>query len=323
MTKISGSAFSFRPMSTNNTMLTNMQTSGQSKFSGLFQEAKKQAAFGDFKTGVKNQVSPEKPTIERTPSRPRNDVRLPPNGEIQTIETDLSRKLEKLEAQGVDVGEIIRSGGTLPEPEVDHPVSNEPTITEPQVAFDIALPIPLDANGNPQTVSLGNPETDTLTPSLPEEIVLGDALEPLEQVVRPVSPPTENNPADVELVIELPEEIVLGDALEPLEQVVRPVSPPTENNPADVELVIELPEEIVLGDALEPLEQIISRTPPPEPFDIALPLPLDANGNPQIVTLNNPSITPIILGAEQPAAHKPEVQAEATRRNIFNFVVSS
>jgi hypothetical protein len=286
MTKISGSAFSFRPMSTNNTMLTNMQTSGQSKFSGLFQEAKKQAAFGDFKTGVKNQVSPEKPTIERTPSRPRNDVRLPPNGEIQTIETDLSRKLEKLEAQGVDVGEIIRSGGTLPEPEVDHPVSNEPTITEPQVAFDIALPIPLDANGNPQTVSLGNPETDTLTPSLPEEIVLGDALEPLEQVVRPVSPPTENNPADVELVI-------------------------------------ELPEEIVLGDALEPLEQIISRTPPPEPFDIALPLPLDANGNPQIVTLNNPSITPIILGAEQPAAHKPEVQAEATRRNIFNFVVSS
>jgi hypothetical protein len=286
MTKISGSAFSFRPMSTNNTMLTNMQTSGQSKFSGLFQEAKKQAAFGDFKTGVKNQVSPEKPTIERTPSRPRNDVRLPPNGEIQTIETDLSRKLEKLEAQGVDVGEIIRSGGTLPEPEVDHPVSNEPTITEPQVAFDIALPIPLDADGNPQTVSLGNPETDTLTPSLPEEIVLGDALEPLEQVVRPVSPPTENNPADVELVI-------------------------------------ELPEEIVLGDALEPLEQIISRTPPPEPFDIALPLPLDANGNPQIVTLNNPSITPIILGAEQPAAHKPEVQAEATRRNIFNFVVSS
>jgi hypothetical protein len=286
MTKISGSAFSFRPMSTNNTMLTNMQPSGQSKFSGLFQEAKKQAAFGDFKTGVKNQVSPEKPTIERTPSRPRNDVRLPPNGEIQTIETDLSRKLEKLEAQGVDVGEIIRSGGTLPEPEVDHPVSNEPTITEPQVAFDIALPIPLDADGNPQTVSLGNPETDTLTPSLPEEIVLGDALEPLEQVVRPVSPPTENNPADVELVI-------------------------------------ELPEEIVLGDALEPLEQIISRTPPPEPFDIALPLPLDANGNPQIVTLNNPSITPIILGAEQPAAHKPEVQAEATRRNIFNFVVSS
>lgn len=297
------------------------------KFANFFQEAKKQSGLEGAKSVVRNETPLQDATTKtsrprtgndvRLPpngeiqfietdlsrelaepktSRPRtgNDVRLPPNGEIQTVETDLSRKLEKLEAQGVDVGEIIRSGGTLPEPKPDPEVPSQPLLTEPQVAFDIALPIPLDADGNPQIARPVNPETDTLTPSLPEEAF---------DIALPLPRDADGNPP-----------------------IAKPVNPP------------------------------LGTVPEVEPFDIALPLPLDADGNPPIakpinpptskpvnpsgvpieldiqfpplqndvktVILSKPNVTPIVLGVEQPASQKPEVQAEATRRNIFNFVIS-
>jgi hypothetical protein len=262
MISITGSNFSFH-VNNNNKMTVKISSQDGLKFSNFFQEAKRQAGSENSKPSISNNTPSQEASTNTSRPRTGNDVRLPRNGEIKTVETDLSRKLEKLEAQGVDVGEIIRTGGTLPEPKPDPQVPTEPTLTEPQVAFDIALPIPLDADGNPQTVSLGNPETDTLIPTLPEEAF---------DIALPIPLDADGNPQTVSL-----------------------------GNPETDTLIPTLPEEA---------------------FDIALPIPLDANGNPQTVSLNKPTVTPIALGPQQQAPHKPEVQAEATRRNIFNFVVS-
>ena len=251
--------------------------------------------------------SPSK--IEPTRNIPRDIVRVPSLDNIQFVETDLSRELEAEAAGGFDQ-ELISATGLQPE---------------------VAGSAPLDA---------------------PEGIILGDALDPPNGEFQ-----IAGSPSKIEPTRNIPRDIVRVPSLDNIQFVETDLSRKLAAEEAggfDVDLISSTGIQPVVGRAptfvapegvvlSEPLEQ------PDVAFDIALPIPLDGDGNPpiskpinpsgipivlepqippmqdkpQTMTLNKPSVTPIVFGSEQPETHKPEVQVESNRRNIFNFVVSN